>query len=61
MRIKATFVGADGSLGYEKGKEYDLKIESYSQPVISRTDGTGECKYNNFRAFLRNWDNIKTR
>jgi hypothetical protein len=55
MNITATFIGAN-SLGYEKGKKYDLKLDG---STICRLDGTGKCPYQSIRAFLSNWYNIE--
>jgi hypothetical protein len=58
MIIKAKFIGGN-SLGYETGKEYELKIEDQRSMTISRQDGTGKCPYQSLSAFLRNWTDIK--
>jgi hypothetical protein len=58
MEILATFIGQN-SLGYEHGKEYRLKINTYRGMEIRRMDNTGQCPYSSISAFLRNWDNIK--
>lgn len=55
MIINATFIGTN-SLGYEKGKKYDLKLDG---STICRLDGTGKCTYQSIRAFLSNWYNIE--
>lgn len=57
MIIKATFIGTD-SLGYEKGKKYELKISNLQGVSISRLDGTGKCPYQSLSAFFRNWDGV---
>jgi hypothetical protein len=59
MRIKATFKGKD-SLGYVKGKEYELKIANFGRMIIRRVNGTGQCPYQSISAFLRNWTNIES-
>ena len=57
MKIKATFTGTN-SLGYEKGKEYQLKIAEAKGMTIERADGTGRCPYQSLSSFLKNWNNI---
>lgn len=61
-RIKATFIGKDGSLEYVTGKEYSLYvIEGYNEAMrIWRVSGGGTCAYRSIIAFLNNWTNIKT-
>lgn len=58
MTIEAIFMGKN-SLGYEKGKEYKLKIADSGGMTIRRFDDTGECPYQSISAFIRNWSNIK--
>ena len=50
MKIEATFKGGDGSLGYKTNNRYVLKIDDME---ISRIDGTGKCKYDSLKSFLR--------
>lgn len=57
MIITATFTGAN-SLGYENGKEYQLKVANLQGISVKRLDGTGKCPYQSLSAFLKNWDNI---
>jgi hypothetical protein len=57
MIIKATFIGIN-SLGYEKDKEYSLKIANTKGTSVKRLDGKGKCDYESLSAFLKNWDNI---
>jgi hypothetical protein len=58
MKIKATFIGSN-SLGYEHGKDYELKIINVGGISIQRLDGTGRCPYTSLSTFLNNWNNIK--
>lgn len=58
MVITAKFKGAD-SLGYENGKEYELKIREANSISVRRTDGSGICLYNSLSSFLKNWDEIR--
>lgn len=58
MIITATFTGTD-SLGYENGKEYQLKVENFQGISVRRLEGTGKCPYQSLSAFLKNWNNIQ--
>lgn len=65
-RIRAKFIGKDGSLGYIHGKFYSIivTLPSHSSGIhIHRFNslpmGDGECVYNNIIAFLDNWDAIE--
>ena len=62
IAITATFVGGK-SLGYEPNKEYELQATSSINNLvrIQRMDGSGICDYGSFVAFLKNWNNIKTK
>lgn len=55
MIIKALFIGTN-SLGYEKGKTYELKLISGN--IIKRINGTGMCEYGSIYSFFDNWTNI---
>jgi hypothetical protein len=64
--IIAVFTGQDGSLGYRYGQEYTLNL-TYSPRIGKPTrvvicpDGNQiPCPYDSFRAFLKNWNNIRT-
>lgn len=58
MKIKAKFKGADGSLGYQNGANYDLHFTVKDGEIII-TDlarpARGLCVYSTFRSFLNNW------
>lgn len=58
MEITAVFTGTN-SLGYEKGKEYKLKISESQGVSVQRLDGTGKCPYQSLSSFLKNWDYIR--
>lgn len=58
MVITATFTGTN-SLGYENGKEYELKIANMQGISVRRLDGTGKCPYQSLSAFFKNWNNIR--
>jgi len=55
--IKATFKGAN-SLGYENGKEYELRVAESKGVSIERIDGTGKCPYESLSSFFKNWNGI---
>ena len=55
MIIRAIFTGSN-SLGYEKGKEYKLKVVDLQ---VQRLDDTGKCPYKSLVAFLKNWSDIQ--
>lgn len=57
MIIKATFTGTN-SLGYETGKEYELKVYEIKGVSVQRLDSSGECPYMSLSSFLKNWNNI---
>lgn len=59
MIIQAVFTGQDGSMGYEKGRTYTLKVRSVQGVSVQRLDGTGKCPYQSLSAFLANWDQVK--
>lgn len=52
MKVRAKFLGANKSLGYITGEDYDLIIVG---DRIEKLDGTGVCKYHTIHAFLLNW------
>ena len=56
MKIKAIFIGENGSLGYETDKEYELIL---IDSTIRRQDMSGICSYYNIETFLQNWTVVK--
>jgi hypothetical protein len=64
-RIKAVFIGANGSDGYATNMQYVLIVNNsdnfYGEGRIhiERENGGGGCVYESFVAFLNNWDNIQ--
>jgi hypothetical protein len=52
----ARFIGANGSLGYQKNAEYVIstRIEK-GQISVSREGGKGKCLYGSLRSLLNNW------
>lgn len=59
MIITAKFTGTN-SLGYENGKEYQLKVADLQGVSVKRLDGTGKCLYQSLSSFLKNWNNIRS-
>ena len=63
-KVTATFTGANGSIGYIHGKDYELNIiqptNSMELRVHRLIDGKGVCEYSNTIVFFDNWTNIKT-
>lgn len=59
--IKATFIGANGSLGYITGKEYTLTLKELNRALwITRQDSiAGTCSYDSLMPFLENWTKIE--
>lgn len=53
MKVRATFVGKQGSLGYQTGHTYNLTIKGNDvrQP--------GFCPYSSVETFLKNWNIIE--
>jgi hypothetical protein len=61
MRIKATFIGADNSCGYNNGMKYFIRVDQGqdNEIIIDRVDNLGgQCTYGTLAAFLRNWSNV---
>jgi len=65
-KMRAEFIGEDGSMGYRTGQKYMLYIDqSLSifplrlQPTIVRAEGKSfcgfYCPYDSWDAFWRNW------
>lgn len=61
MLIEAIFIGKDGSLGYQKHKEYALVLTNTPKRniVVQRMDRSGTCEYSSVLSFLKNWSNVK--
>lgn len=60
-KIKATFIGQEGSCGYKNGLEYDLILkQDYGTNIIISRDGEtdGLCAYDTMIGFTDNWTNI---
>ena len=66
MKIKATFRGENGSMGFRTGEEYELEVfadsPKSSQIVVFLYTPSKPtrplCPYTNIEYFLRNWSNI---
>lgn len=55
-RLVATFIGTDGSLGYQRGQRYELEVDrSLATWPIVIVGGGARCPYSSERAFRRNW------
>jgi len=57
-KIKAKFIGAHGSLGFDHGKTYDLEIKN-NTIKFKKEFSTVRCSYSSVEAFLNNWTNIQ--
>lgn len=53
--VEATYVGAEGSYGYKKGKRYRLRV---SRDTVSRMLGGGGALPYSVQGFLMNWTDI---
>jgi len=62
-KIKAVFIGENGSLGYETNKEYTLTISGAPLPnlikIEPKTKKCKPCEYGGIISFISNWDNIR--
>lgn len=60
IKIRAIFVGKNNSLGFETGKEYQLRVYNnpFSKVTTIKTECGLKCLYSSALAFLYNWDNI---
>ena len=60
MEVKATFIGKNMSIGFEKGKEYKLRVQNniFSKTTTIKTECGLKCEYSSALAFLFNWDKI---
>lgn len=54
MKVTATFVGSNLSMGFIKGQTYTLDVRGNTIYT-----GTKSCPYNSLEAFLRNWTDIE--
>jgi hypothetical protein len=60
MEIRATYTGKNLSLGFETGKEYQLRVYNnpFSKVTTIKTKEGLKCLYSSALAFMLNWDNI---
>lgn len=59
--IRATFIGEDGSFGYQKGRRYLLIVEGRSvRPMLSKggSPSPQPCPYS-VEGFFNNWREIE--
>lgn len=58
-KMRARFIGQDGSIGYRTGQLYDLmivKVNLFSdRPLIIFPQ---RCPYGSWAAFWRNWEEV---
>lgn len=60
-RLRATFIGKNGSLGYQTNRTYILDVMSIDKcPIaISRSKATGGyCEYESIISFFQNWKDV---
>lgn len=57
IKIKATFIGRNGSCGYITGLHYilDIRHGPGANIVIEDDKGGGYCEYTSMLSFLENW------
>lgn len=53
MKVRAKYMGLDGSCGFNKGKVYDLNVINMH---IETIDGKLRCPYQSLQAFFVNWE-----
>lgn len=59
MKVKATFIGQDGSLGFKTGQQYELEVEAYATLGFDQLRiEPSNCIYESLNAFLNNWSNV---
>lgn len=52
----AKFIGTDGSMGFKKGKIYNINIKEQLNTIEVRTRNERLwCPYSSMEAFLKNW------
>ena len=55
--MKARFVGSDGSMGFRKGKVYDVRLFTTDNYVWVQYRGV-TCPYSSFSKLLENWESV---
>ncbi len=54
--MKAQFIGADGSMGFRRGRWYKIiAIEERLGKILLREAGGHFCPYSNWGKMLENW------
>lgn len=54
--VLAEFIGTNGSMGFKKGKIYNINIKEQLNVIVLRTmDGKLWCPYSSMEAFYKNW------
>ena len=59
-KIKATFIGQNGSMKLITDKEYEITIDSNNWIIIHDKNNDIFCPYASILAFFKNWNNIKS-
>ncbi|MFN4249077.1 MAG: hypothetical protein ACK4EY_15220 [Flavipsychrobacter sp.] len=62
LNVVAAFDGKNGSMGFETGKEYTLRMNLYADGAIMIVSVNGSalvCPYSGLKTFFENWTNIK--
>ena len=58
--MKLRFIGADGSLGLQHGKKYEVTLKTFNQYVVAiiKTGWLSDtiCPYGSMQAFAKNWE-----
>ena len=58
--MKLRFIGADGSLGLQHGKKYEITLKTFNQYVVAiiKTGWLSDtiCPYGSMQAFAKNWE-----
>jgi len=58
--MKLRFIGADGSLGLQHGKKYEVRLKTFNQYVVAiiKTGWLSDtiCPYGSMQAFAKNWE-----
>jgi len=65
IKVKATFKGKDGSMGFITGKEYTLKLDAWnlmdnSLSIYDINNMNHYCEYTSFITFLNNWRDVSS-
>ena len=57
ISVHAIFIGEDGSMGFQKNRQYELHMSlRYNQVIIqTRNPFRKVCPYDTMKGFLKNW------